>query len=291
VKPFLAIVAHVYVVMCDVFSMFAKHHPRFVVAAYIAGILVTQFATIARATSILGLIDKKKHRIIIAADGLAPGQNFTEPNIGPTRGHACKIVHTADCVSAIAASIAVQGTFDIRRLAAAACAQSGDLRARAYYFEQSVEEPYLRALAELQKEQPLYYSKNIGHGYLANVLFAGATDGHLEIVVDSLTLDEGRIRFRLDQITPDNNETPFFVTPFSASAQQFMNGHRNWADTMDFVDVARKFIEFEIADSPNLIGQPISILEIGRSLMSIDPNRFAVYWVQAGACEKTENQK
>src|ERR1700693_4466313 len=85
------------------------------------------FPAVATATSVVALIDNTNHRVVIAAD--------CRVNREVDSLSECKIITEPGCTVAIAGLYEEKTTaFHLRQLAAAACRDPGDLRAKAEAF-------------------------------------------------------------------------------------------------------------------------------------------------------------
>jgi hypothetical protein len=70
-KPLLAIVTRFKIIVGDVLYMLtAQHHPRLIISAQIFWCSITLFSpAVAGATTIIGLIDLRFDRMVLAVDG------------------------------------------------------------------------------------------------------------------------------------------------------------------------------------------------------------------------------
>src|SRR5271167_2632365 len=93
----------------------------------------------ATASSVVALIDKTSHRVVIAAD--------CRVNQGIAALSECKIIEEPGCTVAIAGLYRENSTgFNLRMLVDAACRYPGDLRAKAEAFLRFSRIPYERAI-------------------------------------------------------------------------------------------------------------------------------------------------
>lgn len=279
--------------------MTVQHHSRLIVSAHILWTFVAlALPCMAFATSIVVLVDDRNHRIIIAADSFAESQVLK--NQGKVKGRriVCKILQIPGCVSgvngAVAFSLPLIGNlvvqhFDIQKFAKDACQTSGDLRTKADSFLVFAK-PAAVELARFEHDRTSQaYQERVARGDdLFDAFFAGMQDGRLSVFVRGFTG------------TPDGDVQPLYgeIPPVAAvflgdrgSIARYLARHPDWnqGNKVDFVAMAKAFVQMEIKDLPNTVGPPISILELIQGILR--PDQFETQWIQHGACKPDAQKK
>lgn len=291
VKPLLAVIAHIDVVIRNIFNVATKKYPRFIVATNILWVFITITCRPALATIVVALIDNQHHRLIVAADSLVVTSVSGKRN---DRTHECKIFETSDCGFALKGNRGLYGTpdvpaFDVPSLAEQACKQPGDLHQRADAFLDIAAKPVGRMLKFLYR-YPEVYADKIRRDFL-DVLFVGVNDGRLAFFIRGFraasdgSISEYRGKPKYSQRTP---YTIGGTDEGTKAIDDYMIANKDW-DKGDLAVVAKQFVEKAIQADPDNIGPPVSVLEIDQEVMR--PDRFSARWIgDPGAC-KTDSQK
>jgi len=120
---------------------------------------------LATATSVVALVDKTNHRVVIAAD--------CRVNREVDSLSECKIITEPGCTVAIAGLYEEKTTaFHLRQLADVACRYPGDLRAKAEAFLRFSRIPYERAIRHIRDADPSDFGRTI-ENKPTEVIFAG----------------------------------------------------------------------------------------------------------------------
>jgi hypothetical protein len=226
-----------------------------------------------RATSVVALIDRANHRLVIAADcrvtrGLRPVS-------------ACKIIQEPGCTVAMA-GLYQEGNsaFHLREYVRVACREPGDLRAKAEAFVRMARKPYERAVKGIRENQPADFAKTIANKP-TEVIFAGIEDGELGLIVRGLEADSaGKIRVeRFESTAPSYARIGYFVG-LNGHIGSYLKLHPDW-EKEDYAQLAPRFVELEIEAHPDLAGLPVSVLQID--------NKGVVVWLVKGACDARQS--
>jgi hypothetical protein len=216
------------------------------------------------ATSVVALIDSTNQRLVIAAD--------CRVNRGDGFSQECKIIEEPDCVAAIAGFYQDQASgFHLRELVRLACQQPGDLRSKAEAFVRLARPSYERAIRRAREKQLT------GSTYQpTQVIFAGRQDGRIALIVRAMEGDSnGHTRFeRFDSIGFASGPTAYFLG-LNGHIRAYIKSHPDWVH-QDLAKLAHQFVEMEIKAHPDLVGLPISELEIDE--------KGNVRWLEHGVC-------
>src|SRR5208282_4140698 len=123
---------NVHIVLRDNFRVSTKTYPRLIIAAHIFGSFVAcwMFVTDARATTVVGFIDRNNHAIVLAADSM------TTNAVTGARGIACKTNEIGDCALGFAGHLIETAlNLDFRSIAVTACIAGGTLQEKHLAFE------------------------------------------------------------------------------------------------------------------------------------------------------------
>ncbi len=230
------------------------------------------FAMPLRATSVVALIDKANHMLVIAADCRVTRELAW--------GSECKIIYEPGCVVAIAGLYEEKITaFNLRQLAGAACGYPGDLRAKAEAFLRLAKTPYERAVRHILDKDPSDFQRTI-ENKPTEVIFAGLQGNHLALFVRGLVSDaNGRVIPERYEST-DTAKSPIgYFAGLNRHIREHVSSHGQW-ERLGYPAAARQFVEMEIRENPDLAGPPISELEID--------SRGTVRWISRGACDAAE---
>jgi hypothetical protein len=230
------------------------------------------FAVPLRATSVVALIDKANHTLVIAADCRVTRELAW--------GSECKIIDEPGCVVAIAGLYEEKTTaFNLRQLAIAACRYPGDLRAKAETFLRLSKIPYERAVRHIRDNDPSGFRRTI-ENKPTEVIFAGLQGNHLALFVRGLVSDtNGRVTPERYESTDTANSSIGYFAGLNRHIREHVSSHGQW-ERLGYPAAARQFVEMEISANPDLAGPPISELEID--------SRGTVRWISRGACDATE---
>lgn len=226
----------------------------------------------ATATSVVALIDKGNHRVVIAADCRVnrPGSSVSE----------CKILEEPGCTVAIAGLYRESSTvFNLRELVAAACRYPGDLREKAEVFLQLSKKPYEAAVRHIRNANPREFRQTIVNKP-TEVIFGGLFRGHLALFVRGFVSDwKGKIRVERYESSDAPGSPIGYFAGLNRDIQQEVEHDSQWV-SQGYLEAARRFVEKQISANPDLASPPISELEID--------SRGMVHWISRGACETRE---
>jgi hypothetical protein len=222
-------------------------------------------------TTVVALIDKKHHRVVLAADSL-----FRLSYAGTTFPQ-CKIIRQNECSFAMAGLLNKKSPpLSLKDLGEAACDLPGDLRHKADGFMALAQEPVTTVADFLRANEPQFYANTVatGGGELVLVAFAGAQKGNPSIFVRGFKVDAngGLTPISYSVVAP--NDLGFFAG-FTESIKAYIKANPRWTK-MDRVSAARKFVQMEIAAHPEGVGPPVSILTIDK--------RDRQKWISPGLC-------
>jgi hypothetical protein len=229
--------------------------------------------TLATATSVVALIDKTNHRVVIAAD--------CRVNRRPASLSECKIIDEPGCTAAMAGLYEEKSTaFHLRQLADAACRYPGDLRAKAEAFLRSSKIPYEQAVRHIRDADPIDFARTV-ENKATEVIFAGIQDGHVALIVRGLVADSaGRISVERSQSTAPSYARVGYFLGLNGHIRAHVKSHPDWAKG-DYVKLAHQFVEMEMEAHPDLAGPPISELQIDKD--------GHIHWLDKGACDSSES--
>lgn len=242
----------------------------FVLFFLLSGILFLP-ATVT-ATSVVALIDKGNHRVVIAADCRVngPGSSVSE----------CKILEQPGCTVAIAGLYRESATvFNLRELVEAACRYPGDLREKAEAFLQLSKKPYEAAVRHIRNADPREFRQTIVNKP-TEVIFGGLFRGHLTLFVRGFVSDrKGKIRMERYESSDASGSPIGYFAGLNRDIQQEAEHYSQWI-RQGYREAARRLVEKQISANPDLAGPPISELEID--------DHGTVRWISRGACEARE---
>ena len=225
------------------------------------------------ATTILALIDKKHHRVVLAGDSLLH-YKLADASVA-----TCKLVAKPGCSFGMAGLLYKEyPAFQLKDLADQACSLDGDLLHRADAFLDIAREPVTAVAQYLRRNEPRFYSEllNSSGGEFVIVVFAGTQKGHSAIFARGFKLaPDGGIQPLSTDVTEDQEGVGYFAGANQAIAA-YVKANKNW-QKMDKVAAARKFVQLEIDAHPTWVGPPISILTVNR----LEQEK----WVSKGVCD------
>jgi hypothetical protein len=225
------------------------------------------------ATSVIALIDKSNHKLVIAADSLV---------VNPASGShpECKIIVKPGCAVAIAGLYHENATgFDLRTLVDAACRYPGDLREKSEAFVRLAKRPFELAVQHIRVTDPDDF-KQTTENKPTEVIFAGRRGEHLALLVRGLIGDShGKVRVERFESTETSTSSIGYVVGLNRKVREKAHFYDQW-DRLGYIAAARHLVETEIKANPNLAAAPISEIEIDE--------RGNVHWVSRGACDTRE---
>ncbi len=263
--------------------MLGQGRPTLVASAHLFGILVTLlWPSLGLATSIVGLIDRQHHRIVLAADSLVRHED--EKN----KTKQCKIIDIPNCVFCMAGQFTKPFPhFDLQELATEACHQSGDLRHKADAFVHLAKAPTTRLVHYLHENESAHFASAVRSGDFIDVFFAGIEKRRLSLFVRGFQIrPDGALRVAAGEISDTPKSHRGLFAGFTEAIAKYVSVHKNWETTPL---TAKKFVQMEIAANPDLAGAPISILEIDQSITRLD--QFVTRWIERGACKAAAQNK
>jgi hypothetical protein len=230
------------------------------------------FSAPVHATSVVALIDKANHTLVIAADCRVTRELAW--------GSECKIIDEPGCTVAIAGLYEEKTTaFNLRQLAGAACQYPGDLRTKAETFLRLSKIPYERAVRHIRDTDPSEFRRTI-ENKPTEVIFAGLQGSHLALFVRGLVSDtKGRVTTERYESTDAAKSSIGYFAGLNRHIREHVSSHGQW-ERLGYPVAARQFVEMEIKANPDLAGPPISELEID--------SRGTVRWLSRGACDTSE---
>jgi hypothetical protein len=222
-------------------------------------------------TTVVALVDKKHHRIVLASDSLL------RLSYAGTTFQQCKLISQDSCSFAMAGLLNKETPpLHIKDLAEAACATPGDLRQKADAFMTLATDPVTTLADFLRANEPEFYDDMVTNsgGELVMVAFAGAQKGNPSIFVRGFKIDAKGGLTPVSYAVVAPNDLGFFAG-FTDKIAAYVKANPKWVK-MDRVAAARKFVEMEIAAHPEGVGPPVSILTIDKH----DRQK----WVSPGLC-------
>jgi hypothetical protein len=233
----------------------------------------TFFTTHLCATSVVALIDRANHKLVIAAD--------CRINRGLRPVSACKIIQEPGCTVAMAGLYEERNSgFHLREYVRVACREPGDLRTKAEAFVRMARRPYEQAVRVMRESQPADFAKTMANKP-TEVVFAGIQDGEPGLIVRGLETDAtGKIRIeRFESTAPSYARIGYFIG-LNGHIRAYIKSHPEWGKE-DYAKLAPKFVELEIEAHPDLAGLPVSALQID--------NKGDVVWLDKGACDARQS--
>ena len=256
-----------------------QRHFRTSLAGLLCAIAVLQFSLPAPATTVVALLDRRHHRVVVAADSLLVYK------LAETSTQTCKIIAKPGCTFAMAGLFYKEDpVFHLQELAEQACGLPGDLQHKADGFLDIAKDPLMSVAQYLQQNETQFYREltTSNGGELVMVVFTGPEAGSPSIFARGYRLDAGGglTPVAMD-VTEDNNGEGFFGGA-NGQIAEYVKAHPDWQN-MDKVAAARKFVELEIAAHPEWVGPPVSVLTINRG----DRQK----WANAGVCTVLPGQQ
>jgi hypothetical protein len=231
------------------------------------------FRTHLCATSVVALIDRANHRLVIAAD--------CRVSRGMHAVSACKIIQEPGCTVAMAGLYEERNSgFHLREYVRVACHEPGNLRAKAEAFVRMARGPFERAVRAMRESQPADFVKTIANKP-TEVVFAGIQDGEPGLIVRGLETDStGRTSIeRFESTAPSYARIGYFIG-LNGHIRAYIKSHPDWGKE-DYAKLAPRLVELEIEAHPDLAGLPVSALQID--------NKGDVVWLDKGACDARQS--
>jgi hypothetical protein len=222
-------------------------------------------------TTVVALIDKHHHRVVLAADSLV-GRYYAK-----TTGQSCKLIVKPDCAFAMAGFLDKPDPyFHLQDLADAACQIQGTLKDQANGFLDIATDPVTSMAQYLHDNESQFYSSTFSRngGEFSFVVFVGTEHGKAVAYARGFKVaSDGSVTVVSHDIT-GTGASGFFagVTDHIAT---YLKATPNWAH-MDTVALARKLIGLEIEAHPNEVGPPITILTVD--------HKGKQKWINEGIC-------
>lgn len=252
----------------DSLTVTSKRSKRILINPHIGWIclgltLITQI----RATSVVAIVNSD--RILLGADALA------RTNISGSAA-VCKIHREHGVFFATVGLFSKRETgFDAVELARRACRETGDIHAVPVILGLLARAPVRKALAYSQQHDPLVYNKDYKDHAVFEVIFAGFHQSKPMIGIKSFFLDAVGGLGEQTITLPDEAGNHVAFSGEKEAIKRYTARTPKWYDTNDLLALIRKLISLEIADRPDKVGPPISILEI----------RATEYrWLEPGKC-------
>jgi hypothetical protein len=235
-------------------------------------IMVLTLAAPAPATTVVALIDRWHHRVVVAADSLLLYK------VAGTSTQTCKIITKPGCTFGMAGLFYKEyPVFHLQELAEQACAVPGDLHQKADAFLDVSKDPVMDVAKYLQQNEPDFYGEltNSNGGELIMVVFAGPQAGSPAIFARGYKLDTNGDLVPVSLDVNENNNGAGFFGGANQQIAAYLKAHPNWQQ-MDTVKAARQFVQMEIKARPDWVGPPISVVSINH----LDQQK----WANAGVC-------
>ena len=120
---------------------------------------------------------------------------------------------------------------------------------------------------------------------------AGSHNGRLSLELGGFKVTHSGIQpivHELDEGTIDPLMT--VVGSGREAIARYSQTHPEWRRKLDSVNAVKMFIQLAIAEDPQNVGLPISIVEIRHSLLSNDRDRVTTRWIEGGLCSGQKSQ-
>ncbi len=220
------------------------------------------------ATTVVALVDKHHHRIVLAVDGQV-GRHYAQ-----TTAEECKLIVNPGCAFAMAGFLdKPKPYFHLGDLGEAACQISGSLKDQADGFLEIAKDPVISIVQYLRVNEPDFYADR-NNGEFVYVVFAGTENGSPVAYARGFKIaSDGSVNAVSNDVTMTG--AAGFFAGYNDHIATYLKAHPNWSHK-DIVTTARKLIELEIAAHPDGVGPPISILTVD--------SKGKQKWVDAGAC-------
>ena len=230
-------------------------------------------------TTVVGIVDVQKQRIVLAADSKAV---LTDSTVRRT----CKISANPGCVFALSGLVYVPKLFNLFEIAVVVCGQPGNLRKKADTFVQTAQGTVQRAISSMRSSDPTFYRQEMSKERVIDSLFAGTQDGHLVIFERGLHPTASGI---LQQTSGDVNDfSPSNSLAMIGDSDQldaYVSAHPRWP-SVDAQIVAEDIVRAEIDSRPETVGPPVASLQIMRGSMIMSGDAIATHWLQPGVCAR-----
>jgi hypothetical protein len=229
------------------------------------------FSVPASATTVVALIDKHHHRVVLAADSLL-GRYYAK-----TTDQGCKLIVTPSCAFAMAGFLDKPDPyFHLQDLGEAACQVQGTLKDQADAFLDIATDPVTSIAQYLHDNESQFYSNTFSKngGEFSFVVFVGTEHGKPVAYARGFKVASDGSATTVSNDITGTAASGFFagVTDHIAT---YLKATPNWAH-MDTVALARKLIGLEIAAHPDSVGPPVSILTVDR--------KGKQHWIDQGVC-------
>jgi hypothetical protein len=152
--------------------------------------------------------------------------------------------------------------FDAVELARRACRETGDIHAVPDILGLLAREPVRKALAYSERHDPLVYKRDYKGHAVFEVIFAGFLQSKPMIGIKSFYLDPMGELSEQTIALPDESGNHVAFSGEKEAIKRYTARIPNWYDARDLFALLRKLISVEIADRPDKVRRPISVLEI-----------------------------
>jgi hypothetical protein len=276
-EPFMSVIADINVMLRDFFRMTSKRCPRLVIAPHVIWILIALSSPVA-ATSIVSVVDNRNHVIVIAADDMERRRNTNKTSI------VCKILAWPSCVVALSGQATEEAiAFNLWKIATSACQEPGTLRQKADYFIQIAQPEMSKLVVLLRAIDPQKFVKIVNGVPVVDLVFIGIEEGRLRMLTRGFNVINGRIVPFFHENDPTTKDVQLVAAGNTDAIISYVNQHPEWIRTPDISQFAPMLVDLEIKATPSDVGPPISVLEIGQSMMR--PNIPILRWINHGACK------
>lgn len=225
----------------------------------------------ASATTVVALIDKRHHRVVLAADSLV-GRYYAK-----TTSQDCKLIVEPDCAFAMAGFLDKPDPyFHLQDLGEAACQLQGTLKEQADGFLEIAKDPVESIAQYLHDNEPQFYNDTFSKngGEFSVVVFVGEENGKAVAYARGFKVaSDGSVTAFSNDIT-GTGASGFFAGATDHIAT-YLKATPKWPH-MDTVSLARTLVGLEIAAHPDEVGPPITILTVDR--------KGKQKWISQGIC-------
>jgi len=256
---------------------------------YVLGVFVTllSYAPPIFGTLVVGVIDDNHHRVLIAADSKVVWNEGTSRSFIT---HRCKIGGRANCLFLTAGFAQLERVFDSMAMAKQACGTpSASLKDKVKIFYTTLNPGIAAGLHYIETTAPEAYRKEYVGKEVFNTLFVGMQNKQLQFYVYSIQLGEdgNTASPRLVWANANQSEVPMYLAGTNAEVIEYRRRHPV-SKTTDFVKEIKKWFAVEIAAHPELVGPPISLLEIRHDESAGSPDAITSRWLERGACSDAD---
>ena len=223
------------------------------------------------ATTVVALIDKRHHRVVLGVDGIV-GRYYAG-----TTDPGCKLIVKPGCAFAMAGFLEKQQpVFRLQDLGEQACALPGTLKDKADGFFTVANDPVNSIAQYLRENEPKFYADTFSRngGEFVYLVFAGTENGAAVAYARGYKIaPDGTVKQVSSDITGNGASGVF--AGFTEHIAAYLKAHPKWAHA-DTATTVRKLLQMEATAHPEAVGQPFSILTVD--------HKGRQKWIDPGAC-------